>query len=103
MISDINSRLNNLEQSIFQPEVRSQNSGSTKATHDSQFSFDDEDQAIISAQAKLQNELDKFNSGGDNIVDLVTASVMARFTTSAEVNVINIEKDMFDTILSIGE
>lgn len=99
MISDIN----NIESSSFQPQVQF---SPRQASIDDKFeplnSFADEDQAIISSQAKLLNELDKFNSGADNGIDLALASVMAKTTVEAEVNVIDVKKDMLNTILSMG-
>lgn len=66
-------------------------------------SFAEEDEAIISAEAKMQYALEEFNSGGDNVVDLMATSLMAKTTVEMEVNVINTKKDMMDTILHMGE
>lgn len=96
------SNINNINQSIFQTQL-SQPQLSTQDKSEPINSFADEDEAIISSEAKLQNELDKFNSGGDNAVDLAVASVVAKTTVSAEVNVINTKKDMIDNILDIGK
>ena len=96
------SGVNNIEQTTFQPQL-SQPQTSSKEAFEPMNSFADEDQAIISAQAKLLNELDKFNAGGDNIVELAAASVIAKTTTEAEVNVINAKKHMMDDILDIGK
>ena len=96
------SGINNIEQSVFQPQF-SQRQSSAQDAPASLNSFDAEDEAIISSQAKMQYELEKFNAGGDNLVDLVGASTMAKITTEAEVNVINTKKDMIDEILKIGE
>lgn len=95
------SGINNLEQSLFQPQFF-QRQSSLGETLESSMSFEDEDQAIISSQAKLQNELEKFNAGESNPVDLAVASEISKFTVSAEVNVINTKKDMMDAILDIG-
>lgn len=100
MISDINN--NNIEQSFFHPQFP-QRQVSTKDMHESLNSFADEDEAIISSEASLLNELEKFNSGADNLVDLMGASMTSKFTVSAEVNVINAKKDMMDSILDIGK
>lgn len=96
------SSINNVQQSIFQPKF-SQQQLPTIDTQESPTSFEAEDQAIISSQAKMQYELDKFNAGGDNAVDLALSCVVAKNTVSAEVNVINTKKDMMDTILDIGK
>lgn len=103
MVSGINSDNNNIGQSVFQPKTFSKEQISTKDTPDSFNSFADEDEAIISAEAKLQNELEKFNSGGDNLVDLMGTCVTAKTTVAAEVNVINAKKNMFDTILGLAD
>lgn len=94
--------INNIEQNIFQMPF-SQPQTSSKATFEPLNSFADEDEAIISAEAKLLNELNKFNSGEDNFVDLALANVTSKFTVSAEVNVIQTKKDMMDSILEIGK
>lgn len=98
------STINSLEKSIFQPEIYQRQFSTTKETDsEPKGLFTDEDEAIISSQAKLYNELEKFNSGGDNFVELAEANVMAKITTQAEVNVINTKKEMMDAILNIGE
>ncbi len=94
--------VNNINSNIFQPEV-STSQRSEIEKFESLNSFYKEDQAIISSEAKLLNELEKFNSGEDNLVDLVLASVLAEITVSAEVNVIESKMDMMDTILEIGK
>ncbi len=96
------SNINNIEPSSFQPEL-SPRPLPTTYTPAPLNSFDDEDTAIISSQAKLLNELDKFNAGSGNPVDLAVASVMAKTTVSAEVDVIKVKKDMIDDILDIGK
>lgn len=99
MVSGINN-INNIVQSVFQPQIY-QRQVSTTDELEPLNSFDDEDQAIISSQAKLLNELDKFNSGNGDVVNLALASVESKFTVQAEVNVINTKKDMFDTLLNM--
>lgn len=99
MISDINK----VYQIGFQPESYTQQKSSKDPSYEPSSSFAEEDQAIISSQAKLLNELDKFNSGAGNDVDLAVANVMAKVTTEAEVNVINTKKNMMDEVLTIGE
>lgn len=101
MVSGINSN-NNIEQSIFQPQ-NYQWQLSTEEVQEPLNSFDIEDKAIISSQAKLLNELEKFNSGEGDAVDLAVAGIMAKTTVSAEVNVINTKKHMLDTILDMGK
>lgn len=95
------SGINNIEQSNFQPQFSPRQS-TTGYTPSSINSFDAEDEAIISAEAKMQYELEKFNAGGDNLVDLALSEVMAKITTSAEVNAINAKKDIMDDILEMG-
>lgn len=95
------SEINNIEQSIFQTQF-SQRQTSTKDAFEPLNSFADEDEAIISSQANLLNELEKFNSGEGDAVNLAVASIMTKFTVSAEVDVINTKKDMLDTILDMG-
>lgn len=65
-------------------------------------SFDVEDKAIISAQARLMNELDKFNSGQVDAIDLAITTVTSKHQVEAMVNVINTKKEMMDTVLKIG-
>ena len=66
-------------------------------------SFDVEDNAIISSQAKMLNELDKFNTGEGNAVNLAVSSVMSKITVSAEANVIQAKINMIDDILDMGK
>lgn len=101
MVPGVNNT-NNIQQSTFQPQII-QNQQSTTDNFESLNSFADEDKAIISSQAKLQYELEKFNSGADNLVELAAANVMAKFTVNAEVNIINTKKSMMDAILEICE
>lgn len=65
--------------------------------------FNTEDQAIISAEAKMLYELDKFNSGSGNEVDLALSCVMAEHQTGAAVKVVNTKTEMLDTVLKLGE
>lgn len=96
------SNINNIQQSNFQPEMF-QRQSLAKDKLEPLNSFTEEDQAIISSQAKLLSELDKFNSGGDNLVDLALANIMSKITIEAEVNVIQTKKDMMNDILDIGK
>ncbi|MDD3013032.1 MAG: hypothetical protein PHC34_04950 [Candidatus Gastranaerophilales bacterium] len=66
-------------------------------------SFDTEDKAIISAQAKLLSELEKFNSGQGDAVDLAVTGITSKHQVEAMVNIINTKKDMMDTVLEIGK
>ncbi len=98
MISDINK----VGQSSFQPEV-SPRQVTVKESFDSLISFDEEDEAIISAEAKMQYELEKFNGGADNLLELIGASVNAKFTAQAEARVVDTKKEMLDIIMDMGE
>lgn len=98
MISDINK----VSQSSFQPEI-SQRYAPSKEHFESAGSFDEEDQAIISAEAQMQYELEKFNSGGDNLLELIGATVNAKHTAQVEARVVDTKKSMLDTILGMGE
>lgn len=98
MISDINK----VGQSSFQPEI-SPKQAPVKESFDSLISFDEEDEAIISAEAKMQYELEKFNAGGDNLLELIGASVNAKYTAQAEARVVDTKKEMLDTIMDMGE
>ena len=95
------SSINNINQISFQPQ-RSVPQVPPPETSGSLASFDEEDNAIISAQAKMQYELEKFNSGSGDPLDLALSEVIAKTTVAAEVNVIQTKKDMFDEILKIG-
>lgn len=100
MVSDINSSINNIQQSFFEPQ-NMQREATKSETFSPSDSFTEEDQAIISAEAMLQNELEKFNSGGDNFVELAAACVLSKITVEANVNVINAKKDAMNAILGI--
>lgn len=65
--------------------------------------FSVEDKAIISAQAKILNELEKFNAGEGNEVDLALAATMGRLQTEASVNVIKTKDEMMEAVLDIIE
>ena len=62
-------------------------------------SFETEDTAIISAQAKLLNELDKYNTGQSNEIDLALTCITSKHQVQAVARVINTKKEMLDTIL----
>lgn len=98
MISDVNS----VSRGVFNPKAYQQQEP-VKEHSESLNSFADEDEAIVSAEAKMMNELEKFNSGGDNLLELVGATVNAKHTVQAEARVIDTKKEMMDTILHMGE
>lgn len=62
-------------------------------------SFDTEDQAIISSEAKLLNELDKYNAGQSNEIDLAVTCITSKNHVKAVARVIKTKKEMLDTIL----
>lgn len=96
MVSGINNlALGIYQQQMFQPQSH------TVKTSEPLNSFDIEDQAIISAEAMLNNSLEKFNSGGDNGVELAVSGILAKTIVSANVNVINTKKEMIDDILKM--
>lgn len=101
MVSQVNS-----SGSIFINPMQSASTNDNtaeKAVKTSFNSFEVEDKAIISAQAKLLNELDKFNSGQGDAVELAITNVTSQNQVEAMVRVINTKKDMMDTILQIGK
>jgi len=98
MVSGINS----IQSSVFQPQI-SQRQTAVTDTYEPLTSFDIEDEAIISSQANMLNELDKFNAGDGNLVNLAVASVMAEITAKAEATVIQAKMDMFDAIVDMVE
>lgn len=65
--------------------------------------FDLEDKAIISEQAKMLNEMDKFNSGNGNEINLAVSQISGKNQIEACINVINTKKEMFDSILKLGK
>lgn len=83
--------------------IKTNDNTAEKAVKISFNSFEVEDKAIISAQAKLLNELDKFNSGQGDAVDLAITNITSQNQVESMVRVINTKKDMMDTILKIGE
>jgi hypothetical protein len=95
------SPVNNSNGVYFNPYPES--SPAQKAVNSTLNSFDTEDKAIISAQAKLLNELDKFNSGQGDPVDLAITGITSKHQVEAMVRVINTKKDMMDTVLEIGK
>lgn len=65
--------------------------------------FDLEDKAIISAQAKMLNEMDKYNAGTGNEIDLAVSQILGKSQVEACANVINTKKEMFNSILKLGK
>jgi len=63
--------------------------------------FDIEDKAIISTQAKILNELEKFNAGEGNEIDLALATTMGKVQVEAAVTVIKTKDEMMDAIMEI--
>lgn len=96
------SGINKVEQSSLQPEI-SQRQSTPSNKFEPIDSFYQEDEAIISSEAKLQYELEKFNSGAANAVDLALANVTAKTTVNAEVNVIQTKKNMLDVLLGMAD
>ena len=62
-------------------------------------SFETEDTAIISAQAKILNELDKYNSGQSAEINLALTCITSKNQVKAVARVISTKKEMLDTIL----
>lgn len=62
-------------------------------------SFETEDTAIISAQAKILNELDKYNSGQSDELNLALTCITSKNQVKAVARVIDTKKEMLDTIL----
>lgn len=96
------SGVNNIEQGFFQPQISNRQKTSLDAPA-SITSFDAEDEAIISAEAKLLSETEKFNSGEGNLVDLAVACVVTKNTVLAQLNVIQTKKDIIDDLLEMVE
>ena len=66
-------------------------------------SFETEDQAIISAQAKLLNELEKYNAGESDELDLAITCITSKNQVEAVAEVINTKKEILDTIIDMTE
>jgi hypothetical protein len=64
--------------------------------------FDIEDKAIISSEAKMLNELEKYNNGESNEINLAITNIISKNQIEAEVNVINSKNKMMESILKIG-
>ena len=66
-------------------------------------SFEVEDQAVISAQAKLLNELEKYNTGKSDELNLALTCVTSKNQIKAVAEVINTKKEIFETVLDIAK
>jgi len=62
-------------------------------------SFDGEDKAIISSEAKLLNEMDKYNSGQSDELNLAVTCITSKTQVEAEAKVIDTKKEMLDTVI----
>ncbi|MEI7473223.1 MAG: hypothetical protein WCK67_00455 [bacterium] len=99
MINGINSSINSsVISNIYDSKQQTKTPEVSSLTN-----FDIEDKAIISAEAKMLNESDKYNSGQGNEIDLAISQIEAKTQTAAEVNVINTKKEMIDSVLEIGK
>ncbi len=74
---------------------------SIQSAGDSLLNFSREDTAIISAQAKLLSEIEKFNSDEGNAVDMALTGVVSKHQIAANVNVVNAKKEMLDEIINM--
>lgn len=65
------------------------------------YSFEEEDKAIISAQAKLLNEIEKYNSGESDEIKLALTSIESKNQVKVAAKVIKSKIEAFDSILEI--
>jgi len=63
--------------------------------------FGESDEAIISAQAKLMNALERFNNGEGDIIDLAVTSITSEIEVAANAHVINAQKHMMDKFIDL--
>lgn len=63
--------------------------------------FDIEDESIISAQAKILNELEKYNSGDGSELELAMACKLGELQVDAAATVIKTKDEMMDAIMEI--
>ena len=93
------SGINNIDQIVPSTQVQVPQkilpNTSNDRTHNS---FEIEDKAIISEQAKLLNSLEKFNAGEEDAVDLAMAGIMAKTAVSGIVRVVQAKIDMYDSL-----
>lgn len=71
----------------------------TKRATNSLMDFSDEDQAIVSAEAKMLNELDKFNAGEGNDIELAITTVLSKEQVDAAVAVIKTKNETMDSLM----
>lgn len=83
------------------PQLQDVQPTSYKRPVSSLTNFDLEDQAIISAQAKILNELEKFNAGEGNEFELAVANITGKIQVEAAVNVIKTKDEMMDTLMEM--
>jgi len=74
-------------------------SSSPKVSREPLNSFETEDTAIISAEAKMLNELDKYNSGKSNEINLAVTCLESKHQVEAVARVIKTKTEMLDTIM----
>jgi len=72
---------------------------SPKVSREPLTSFEKEDTAIISAEAKMLNELDKYNSGESNEINLAVTCIESKNQVAAAAKVIKTKSEMLDTLL----
>jgi len=65
--------------------------------------FDVEDKAIISSQAKILNELDKYNNGQSDELNLALTTMTSKHQIEASLSVIKTKNELLDSIMKIGE
>jgi len=65
------------------------------------FVYENEDTAIISAEAKMLDELDRYNSGESNELKLVMTSNEAKYQVMANSRVIKVQKEITDSVMDM--
>jgi hypothetical protein len=65
--------------------------------------FDIEDKAIISSQAKILNELDKYNNGQSDELNLALTTMTSKHQIEASLSVIKTKNEILSQITKIGE
>lgn len=66
-------------------------------------SFDIEDKAIISAKAKMLNELEKYNAGESDEVTLALETVKGKTQIEANLRVFETKNDILKQMVHLGE
>jgi hypothetical protein len=84
-------------------QINSVQYSNSSGSHKSLTNFDVEDEAIISSQAKILNELEKYNSGDGNEIDLTLACKMGEVQVEAAAKVIKTKNEMMGTIMDMME